>query len=60
MENLLEKIIIKILKLYNGETINYVNQKISKFNFQSSDFSLNNLDANIIKVNKTQETSTKI
>ena len=50
----------KILKLYNGETINYVNQKISKFNFQSSDFSLNNLDANIIPVNKTQETSTKI
>ena len=50
----------KILKLYNGETINYVNEKISKFNFQSSDFSLANLDANIIPVNKTQETSTKI
>jgi len=50
----------KILKLYNGETINYVNDKISKFNFQSSDFSLANLDADIIPVNKTQETSTKI
>ena len=50
----------KILKLYNGETINYVKDKISKFKFQSSDFSLNNLDANIIPVNKTQETSTKI
>ena len=50
----------KILKLYNGETINYVNEKISKFNFQSSDFSLVNLDADIIPVNKTQETSTKI
>ena len=50
----------KILKLYNGETINYVNDKISKFKFQSSDFSLSNLDANIIPVNKTQETSTKI
>ena len=50
----------KILKLYNGETINYVNEKISKFNFQSSDFSLANLDADIIPVNKTQETSTKI
>ena len=50
----------KILKLYNGETINYVNGKISKFNFQSSDFSLANLDADIIPVNKTQETSTKI
>ncbi len=50
----------KILKLYNGETINYVNDKISKFNFQSSDFSLSNLDADIIPVNKTQETSTKI
>ena len=50
----------KILKLYNGETINYVNEKMSKFNFQSSDFSLANLDADIIPVNKTQETSTKI
>ena len=50
----------KILKLYNGETINYVNDKISKFKFQSSDFSLSNLDADIIPVNKTQETSTKI
>ncbi len=50
----------KILKLYNGETINYVNDKISKFKFQSSDFSLSNFDANIIPVNKTQETSTKI
>ena len=50
----------KILKLYNGQTINYVNDKISKFNFQSSDFSLANLDANIIPVNKTQETSTII
>ena len=50
----------KILKLYNGETINYVNEKISKFNFKSSDFSLANLDADIIPVNKTQETSTKI
>ena len=50
----------KILKLYDGQTINYVNNKISKFNFQSSDFSLANLDANIIPVNKTQETSTII
>ncbi len=50
----------KILKLYNGETINYVNDKISKFKFQSSDFNLSNLDADIIPVNKTQETSTKI
>ncbi len=50
----------KTLKLYNGETINYVNDKISKFNFQSSDFNLSNLDADIIPVNKTQETSTKI
>ena len=50
----------KILKLYDGQTINYVNDKISKFNFQSSDFSLANLDASIIPVNKTQETSTNI
>jgi lipopolysaccharide export system permease protein len=50
----------KILKLYDGQTINYVNEKISKFNFQSSDFNLANLDARIIHVNKTQETSTII
>ncbi len=48
----------KILELTNGETINRINNKISKFNFQSSNFNLSNLDADVIRVNKTQETST--
>jgi lipopolysaccharide export system permease protein len=45
-----------ILELYNGETINNVNNKISKFQFQKSDFSLNNLESNILEFNKIQET----
>jgi lipopolysaccharide export system permease protein len=45
-----------ILELYNGETINNVNNKISKFQFQKSDFSLNNLESNILEFNKLQET----
>ena len=47
-----------ILELYNGKTINYIEKKITTFNFQKSDFSLNNLDSNIIEVNKIQETKT--
>jgi lipopolysaccharide export system permease protein len=47
-----------ILELYDGQTINYVDKKITKFNFQKSDFSLNNLESNIIEVNKIQETKT--
>jgi len=47
-----------ILELYDGQTINYVDKKITTFNFQKSDFSLNNLKSNIIEVNKIQETKT--
>jgi len=47
-----------ILELYNGQTINYVDKKITTFNFQKTDFSLNNLESNIIEVNKIQETKT--
>jgi lipopolysaccharide export system permease protein len=47
-----------ILELYDGQTINYVDKKITTFNFQKSDFSLNNLESNIIEVNKIQETKT--
>ena len=50
----------KILKLYNGQTINGVNNKISNFNFDTSDFNLTNLDSDIVTVNKIQETSTLI
>lgn len=45
-----------VLELYDGETINNVNNKISKFKFKKSDFSLNNLQSNIIDVHKLQET----
>ena len=45
-----------ILELYDGETINNINNKISKFKFQKSDFSLNNLESNAIEYNKLQET----
>ena len=47
-----------ILELYDGQTINYVNNKISTFNFQKSDFGLNNLKSSFIEVNKIQETKT--
>ena len=45
-----------ILELYDGETINNINNKISKFKFQKSDFSLNNLESNVLEFNKLQET----
>jgi lipopolysaccharide export system permease protein len=45
-----------ILELYDGETINNIDNKISKFKFQKSDFSLNNLESNVLKFNKLQET----
>lgn len=45
-----------LLKLYDGETINNINNKITKFKFQTSDFSLNNLQTNVLKFNKLQET----
>ena len=45
-----------ILELYDGETINNINNKISKFRFQRSDFSLNDLESNVLEFNKLQET----
>ena len=45
-----------VLELYDGETINNINNKISKFKFKKSDFSLNNLQSNVIDVHKLQET----
>lgn len=49
-----------ILELYNGETINNINGKVSKFKFQKSDFSLNDAESDVIDVNKLQETPTLI
>ena len=48
----------KILVLQNGETINGINNKFSRFNFIQSELSLAQLDSDVIKVNKIQETST--
>ena len=50
----------KILKLFNGQTINGAGENISIFNFDRSDFNLANLDSDIVKVNKLQETSTLV
>jgi len=49
-----------ILELYDGETINNVDGKISKFKFLKSDFSLNNMKSNAVQYIKLQETPTKI
>ena len=48
----------KILVLQDGETINGINNKFSSFNFVQSELSLAQLDSDVIKVNKIQETST--
>ena len=50
----------KILELYNGQTINGINNKISNFNFTRSDFNLSKLETDVIKVNKMQETATLV
>ena len=48
----------KVLVLYNGQTINLVNKKITNFYFSKSDFTLSQLDSDIIIQAKIQETST--
>ena len=48
----------KVLVLYNGQTINENNNKISNFSFSESDFSFINLKSNATTTIKTQETST--
>ena len=48
----------KILVLYDGQTINSLNKKITIFTFQKSDLILSKFDANVIVTNKMQETKT--
>ena len=48
----------KYLVLIDGQTINAVNGKFSNFNFYQSELSLAELDSDIIRVNKIQETLT--
>ena len=47
----------QILVLYEGETINFVNDKITNFRFSKSDFNLKNLQTNTTTYIKTQEVS---
>jgi lipopolysaccharide export system permease protein len=49
-----------VLELYDGATINNINNKMSKFKFEKSDFSLNNLETNVLEFNKLQETPTLV
>ncbi len=48
----------KILILYDGETINAIDDKITNFKFTKSDFILSDLDSDVIVQDKIQETST--
>ena len=49
-----------VLELYDGATINNINNKMSKFKFEKSDFSLNSLETNVLEFNKLQETPTLV
>ena len=49
-----------ILELYDGETISSINNKITKFKFLKSDFSLNNAESNAVQYIKLQETPTQV
>ena len=48
----------KILVLYDGQTINVINNKVTNFNFSKSDFILSQYDTDVIVQDKIQETST--
>ena len=49
----------KILVLYNGRTINYLNGKISEFKFSKTDFNISRFQTKTITDQKTQENSTE-
>ena len=49
----------QIFVLYEGETINVINDKITNFRFSKSDFNLQNFETNTTTYIKTQELSTK-
>ena len=48
----------KILRLYDGKTINKVNGKISEFEFSKSDYNISKFGSNTIMHPKTQEMAT--
>ena len=45
--------------MYDGQTLNLINDKVTIFNFSKSDFVLSDLDSDVIVQDKIQETSTK-
>ena len=55
--NFINKKNTPILVLYEGETINVVNDKVTNFKFSKSDFNLKNLETNTTTYIKTQEVS---
>ena len=48
----------KILVLYDGQTLNQNNNKITNFDFSKSDFGLENMDSHLVTHPKMQEQST--
>ena len=56
--NFIKKKDNQILVLYEGETINVINDKITNFKFSKSDFNLQNFETNTTTYVKTQELST--
>ena len=48
----------KILVLYDGQTLNQNNNKITNFDFSRSDFGLGNMDSHLVTHKKIQEQST--
>ena len=55
--NFIKKKDNQILVLYEGETINVINDKITNFRFSKSDFNLKNFETNTTTYIKTQEVS---
>ena len=49
----------QVLILYDGQTINKVNNNITNFYFSKSDFNLNSLNTDVVIDDKIQETKTK-
>jgi len=48
----------RILVLYDGQTLNSNNDKITNFRFSKSDYGLSNIDSHLVIHKKTQEQST--
>jgi lipopolysaccharide export system permease protein len=48
----------KILVLYDGQTLNQNNNKVTNFDFSKSDFDLGNMDTHLVTHKKIQEQST--